>query len=130
MRAVCRHDYPAVMPIAGWRGFVSPARNLGRAGRFSFDSCSAAFVGGHKRAMIMSAVLDASTSFDASMSNDRYFLVLGAAALDLWSNLPQGLQESLFERAVVLGHKSERDESLREQLAKFLHDNHPRTQHG
>jgi hypothetical protein len=50
---------------------------------------------------------------EASTSNDRYFLVLGAAALDLWSHLPQALQESLFERAVVLGHKSERDESLR-----------------
>jgi hypothetical protein len=60
---------------------------------------------------------------EASTSNDRYFLVLGAAALDLWSHLPQALQ------AVVLGHKSERDESLREQLAKFLHDHHPRT-HG
>jgi hypothetical protein len=34
---------------------------------------------------------------------------------------------TLFERAVVLGHKGERDESLREQLAKFLHDHHPRT---
>jgi hypothetical protein len=33
----------------------------------------------------------------------------------------------LFERAVVLGHKGERDESLREQLAKFLHDHHART---
>jgi len=33
----------------------------------------------------------------------------------------------LFERAVVLGHKGERDESLREQLAKFLHDTNPRT---
>jgi len=65
---------------------------------------------------------------EASSSNDRYFLVLGAAALDLWSHLPQELQESLFERAVILGHKSERDESLREQLAKFLHDHHPRTQ--
>jgi hypothetical protein len=33
----------------------------------------------------------------------------------------------LFERAIVLGHKGERDESLREQLAKFLHDHHART---
>jgi hypothetical protein len=64
------------------------------------------------------------------MNNERYFLVLGAAALDLWSDLPQELQEILFERAIVLGHKAERDESLREQLAKFLHDHHPRTQHG
>ena len=58
---------------------------------------------------------------------ERYLLVLGTAAADLWSNLPQELQQSLFERAVVLGHKSERDESLREQLAKFLHDHHTRT---
>jgi len=56
----------------------------------------------------------------------RYFLVLGAAAADLWSQLPHELQQTLFERAVVLGHKNERDESLREQLAKFLHDHHAR----
>lgn len=57
----------------------------------------------------------------------RYFLALGAAAADLWSDLPQELQHTLFERAVLLGHQSERDESLREQLAKFLHDHHERT---
>jgi hypothetical protein len=57
----------------------------------------------------------------------RYFLVLGAAAADLWSELPHALQHTLFERAVVLGHKGEQDESLREQLAKFLHDHHART---
>jgi hypothetical protein len=62
-------------------------------------------------------------------NSDRYLLVLGAAAAELWSNLPQDLQHALFERAVALGHKSERDESLREQLAKFLHDHHARTQH-
>jgi hypothetical protein len=58
---------------------------------------------------------------------DRYFQVLGAAAADLWSAWPQELQHELFERAVVLGHKGERDESLRDQLAKFLHDHHART---
>jgi hypothetical protein len=57
----------------------------------------------------------------------HYFLVLGAAAADLWSELPHDLQHTLFERAVVLGHKGERDESLREHLAKFLHDHHART---
>ncbi|MFY9693342.1 MAG: hypothetical protein WA776_05145 [Xanthobacteraceae bacterium] len=57
----------------------------------------------------------------------RYFLVLGAAAADLWSALPQDLQHTLFERAIVLGHQGEVDESLREQLAKFLHDHNPRT---
>ncbi len=58
----------------------------------------------------------------------RYLLVLGAAAADLWSELPHDLQHALFERAVVLGHQREEDESLREQLAKFLHDHHVRTQ--
>lgn len=58
--------------------------------------------------------------------NERYLLVLGAAAADLWSDLPQELQHTLFERAVALGHKDERDESLREQLAKFLHDHYTR----
>lgn len=62
-----------------------------------------------------------------SENSERYFLALGAAAADFWSNLPQELQHGLFERAVVRGHKGERDESLREQLAKFLHDHHPRT---
>jgi len=57
----------------------------------------------------------------------RYLLVLGAAAADLWSELPQDLQQQLFERAVLLGHHGEQDESLREQLAKFLHDHHERT---
>ena len=62
-----------------------------------------------------------------SENTARYFLALGAAAADLWSDLPVELQQTLFERAVLLGHQSERDESLREQLAKFLHDHHERT---
>jgi hypothetical protein len=57
----------------------------------------------------------------------RYFLVLGAAAADLWGELPQDWQHRLFERAVLLGHQGEQDESLREQLAKFMHDHHERT---
>jgi hypothetical protein len=64
---------------------------------------------------------------DRNENSDRYLVVLGAAAADLWSNWPQELQHKLFERAIVLGHKGERDESLREQLAKVLHDHHART---
>jgi hypothetical protein len=60
-------------------------------------------------------------------SAERYFQILGVAAADLWSELPQDLQHTLFERAVVLGHRGEPDESLREQMAKFLHDHHART---
>jgi len=52
--------------------------------------------------------------------NDRFAPLLGAAALHLWAELPAAIQEKLFEHAVVIGHRGERDESLREQLAKFL----------
>jgi hypothetical protein len=57
----------------------------------------------------------------------RFVHVLGDAAVDLWSELPQEIQHQLFERAVLLGHKTEQDESLREQLAQFLHAQHERT---
>jgi hypothetical protein len=58
---------------------------------------------------------------------ESYVRVLCDAALDLWSELPQEIQQQLFERAVLLGHKTEQDESLREQLAQFLHARHERT---
>jgi hypothetical protein len=63
----------------------------------------------------------------ADDQNERFSRVMGAAVVALWGELPQGVQEQLFECAVVLGHQGERDEMLREQLAKFLHDHHERT---
>ncbi|HEY6256637.1 MAG TPA: hypothetical protein VIY51_12670 [Xanthobacteraceae bacterium] len=58
---------------------------------------------------------------------ERFVEALGLAALDLWSALPPDVQHDLFEQAVLRGHKTERDESLREQLAQFLHGHHERT---
>ena len=69
--------------------------------------------------------LDGCMSTDES--SERFATALGLAALDLWGELPQEVQQLLFEQAVVRGHKTERDESLREQLAQFLHDHHERT---
>lgn len=63
----------------------------------------------------------------AADQSERFSQVLGAAVIALWGELPQPVQEQLFECAVVLGHQGERDEMLREQLAKFLHDHHERT---
>jgi hypothetical protein len=63
----------------------------------------------------------------AQDDDERFVHVMGQAVIALWSDLPQPLQEELFERAVRLGHHTERDEMLREQLAKFLHDHHRRT---
>jgi hypothetical protein len=62
-----------------------------------------------------------------SAEDDRYALALGQAVIESWGGLPQDIQHLLFEKAVVAGHHDERDESLREQLAAFLHDRHPRT---
>ena len=63
------------------------------------------------------------------MYDETHFAsLLGRAAIHLWAELPRDVQEKLFEHAVVIGHRDERDESLREQLAKFLHDRDKRTQ--
>ena len=51
--------------------------------------------------------------------------ILGEAVIDVWAGLPQDVQQKLFEQAVLAGHGDE--ESLRERLAKFLHDHHART---
>ena len=60
--------------------------------------------------------------------DDRHVIaLLGTAALQNWAELPRDVQEKLFEHAVVIGHRTERDESLREMLARFLHDHHKRT---
>jgi uncharacterized protein YheU (UPF0270 family) len=65
---------------------------------------------------------------DSTQDDDtRHQLALGTAVVHVWGELPQEIQEKLFEHAVITGHQSERDESLRETLAKYLHDHHERT---
>ena len=49
--------------------------------------------------------------------------LLGQAALRLWADLPRETQEKLFEAAVPI------DPVLRNKLAIFLHERHPRTAH-
>jgi hypothetical protein len=53
---------------------------------------------------------------------DRLTQALGEAVIRTWSNLPQEVQNHLFQEAVTA-----RGESIRPQLAVFLHDKHPRT---
>jgi len=60
-------------------------------------------------------------------NRNRFAQALGEAVLECWGDLPQGVQQALFEKAVVCGHHDEGDESLRAQLAEYLHDHHPRT---
>jgi hypothetical protein len=52
--------------------------------------------------------------------------VLGEAVIDVWSGLPQDIQQKLFEQAVLAGH-APNEEELRARLARFLHDHHART---
>jgi hypothetical protein len=54
-------------------------------------------------------------------SQDDYHRLLGKAALDIWGDMPREIQEALFETAV-------RDrQDIRSDLAKLLHERHPRT---
>jgi hypothetical protein len=49
--------------------------------------------------------------------------LVGNAALALWPDLPRDVQEKLFETAVGA------DVMIRNHLACYLHDNHPKTVH-
>jgi len=49
--------------------------------------------------------------------------LLGSAAMDVWGEMPRDIQEALFEAAM------KDRESEREDLARLLHERHPRTQH-
>jgi len=62
-----------------------------------------------------------------NIDRERFANALGLAVLSCWAQLSQDAQHLIFEQAVVCGHHDERDESLREQLAEYLHDHHPKT---
>jgi hypothetical protein len=57
-----------------------------------------------------------------SVTAEQFALALGEAVIRRWSSLPQQVQHHLFEEAV-----KSHGESIRSQLAIFLHDKHPRT---
>jgi len=56
-------------------------------------------------------------------STHEFERLLGGAALALWSDFPRDVQERLFETAVA------GDVIIRNHLASYLHDHHPRTAH-
>jgi hypothetical protein len=56
-------------------------------------------------------------------SNEQFSRLLGQAAVTLWPDLPRVVQERLFETAVPA------DDVVRNSLAVFLHERHPRTAH-
>jgi hypothetical protein len=57
-----------------------------------------------------------------SMMAEELTRALGKAVVRTWSHLPKEVQNCLFEEAVT-----SQGESIRPQLAVFLHEKHPRT---
>ena len=53
---------------------------------------------------------------------DQLMSALGEAVVRIWSNLPQDVQHLLFEEAITC-----KGETIRPQLAVYLHDKHRRT---
>ena len=53
---------------------------------------------------------------------DQLTRALGEAVIRIWRNLPQDVQDRLFKEAVA-----SQGESIRSQLAVFLHDKHEGT---
>lgn len=58
-----------------------------------------------------------------SSSTHTFERLLGRAAFALWPDLPRDVQENLFETAAA------GDDIVRNHLASYLHDHHPRTAH-
>ena len=56
-------------------------------------------------------------------STHEFERLLGKAALVLWADFPRDVQERLFETAVA------GDVIIRNHLASYLHDHHPKTAH-
>lgn len=53
---------------------------------------------------------------------DQLTKALGEAVVRIWSSLPHDIQHNLFEQAIASN-----SETIRPQLAVFLHDKHSRT---
>lgn len=62
------------------------------------------------------------TDRTSSVITEQLRRALGEAVIRIWSNLPQEVQDHLFNEAVA-----SQGESIRSQLAVFLHDKHSRT---
>ena len=58
----------------------------------------------------------------SSVITDQLTRALGEAVIRIWSNLPQEVQNHIFQEAVA-----SQGEAIRSQLAVFLHDKHSRT---
>jgi hypothetical protein len=58
----------------------------------------------------------------SGVAADQLTRALGEAVVRIWSNLPQVVQNHLFQKAVA-----SQGDSIRSHLAVFLHDKHQHT---
>jgi len=72
---------------------------------------------------MMTGTMRRATGAGETMVGEAMACVLGTAVIESWAELPREIQETLFERAVANGH----GDGLRHDLARFLHERHPRT---
>jgi hypothetical protein len=102
---------------------VSHQPNHASGGRASEIGVEA-FLSQHRSGPEHQALIEALAHLDAGQSNsetkkhseDKLSRALGYAVARCWKNLPQGIQEDLFEAAVAL-----EGETIRQQLAIYLH---------
>jgi hypothetical protein len=84
---------------------------------------AAAWFATDRGTMIATADYQRQVMEDAMDAESQFRNQLGAAVLEVWGDLPRDLQEAIFETAV-------RDApDQRGELAKLLHERHPRTEH-
>jgi hypothetical protein len=76
-----------------------------------------------KRACAWTALLNSEGLMMLNNSTHEFERLLGKAALALWSDFPRDVQENLFETAVG------GEVIIRNHLASYLHDHHPKTAH-
>ena len=84
------------------------------------------FIGGGESGVpgvrIAGVVEMSSTDPTSRVITDQLTRALGEAVIRVWSNLPQKVQNQLFQEAVA-----SQGDAIRSQLAVFLHDKHSRT---
>src|SRR5262245_20313421 len=85
--------------------------------------CRCMFIAARKSAAEIARIAQMpSTNPSSSVIVDQLTRALGEAVIRIWSNLPQEVQDHLFKEAVA-----SQGDSIRSQLAVFLHGKHSRT---
>src|SRR6266568_8394330 len=106
-------------PTTDHRSYIRFGGKL-RRHQQSIGTCGVKFISG--RGATTGVAKMPPTNPTSSVVTEQLTRALGEAVVRIWSNLPQEVQNHLFQEAVT-----SQGESIRSQLAVFLHDKHSRT---